>query len=196
MGCFFRCHCFLVDVFVDRVVVMVLLARHRRQFLLLLCRKSCFRHGAIIAFALPIPMRLHQLPIAVHLRDGQPLPITVHLPKWSMSLLDGPPFSSYKSTTFHDRLPLREKFEIVCTAFCILHSDQLFLESFACVIVLLRHVCKIDTSLCISGLGMIQPCGHVDFYVNGGHDQPGCEQGPIVSLVQHGLLDGNCTRGF
>ncbi|XP_070183854.1 pancreatic triacylglycerol lipase-like [Littorina saxatilis] len=44
------------------------------------------------------------------------------------------------------------------------------------------------------GLGMNQACGHVDFYVNGGHDQPGCEQGPISQLAQHGLLEG--TREF
>ena len=53
-----------------------------------------------------------------------------------------------------------------------------------------------DVFVYVSGLGMIQPCGHADFYVNGGHDQPGCKQGPISSLVQYGLLDGNYNSWF
>ena len=53
-----------------------------------------------------------------------------------------------------------------------------------------------DNFVYISGLGMIQACGHADFYVNGGHDQPGCKQGPISSLVQYGLLDGNYNSWF
>jgi len=44
------------------------------------------------------------------------------------------------------------------------------------------------------GLGMSQACGHVDFYVNGGHDQPGCTEGPLAKLTQFGLLEG--TREF
>ncbi len=34
---------------------------------------------------------------------------------------------------------------------------------------------------CVPGYGMIQPCGHLDFYVNGGRQQPGC------NLVNIGL---------
>ncbi|CAG7824064.1 unnamed protein product, partial [Allacma fusca] len=38
------------------------------------------------------------------------------------------------------------------------------------------------------GLGMIQPCGHVDFYPNDGKEQPGCEitEIPMNLLHSHG----------
>ncbi|KAK7501512.1 hypothetical protein BaRGS_00007316 [Batillaria attramentaria] len=44
------------------------------------------------------------------------------------------------------------------------------------------------------GLGMSQACGHVDYYPNGGHDQPGCEKGPVQHLAENGLYEG--TREF
>ncbi|KAL8596193.1 hypothetical protein ACOMHN_021233 [Nucella lapillus] len=40
------------------------------------------------------------------------------------------------------------------------------------------------------GMGMMQACGHVDYYVNGGHDQPGCGRSPVVHLLQDGVLEG------
>ncbi|PVD23638.1 hypothetical protein C0Q70_16911 [Pomacea canaliculata] len=40
------------------------------------------------------------------------------------------------------------------------------------------------------GLGMAQACGHVDYYPNGGHDQPGCDKSPITHLEENGLYLG------
>ncbi|ESO92407.1 hypothetical protein LOTGIDRAFT_216931 [Lottia gigantea] len=40
------------------------------------------------------------------------------------------------------------------------------------------------------GYGMIQPCGHVDYYPNGGETQPGCEKGPVSSILTDGLYNG------
>jgi len=40
------------------------------------------------------------------------------------------------------------------------------------------------------GFGMSQACGHVDYYPNGGHKQPGCEDGVITHLVNEGIVTG------
>lgn len=41
-----------------------------------------------------------------------------------------------------------------------------------------------------TGLGMSQACGHVDYYVNGGHDQPGCAKSPVYHILENGLIEG------
>lgn len=42
----------------------------------------------------------------------------------------------------------------------------------------------------VSGLGMWEPCGHVDVYPNGGRDMPGCDEGLIESIWTEGLVEG------
>ncbi|KAL8573946.1 hypothetical protein ACOMHN_029393 [Nucella lapillus] len=41
------------------------------------------------------------------------------------------------------------------------------------------------------GFGMGVPCRHVDYFPNGGHNQPGCQDGPITHLLHEGLLVGS-----
>ncbi|XP_064615464.1 pancreatic triacylglycerol lipase-like [Liolophura sinensis] len=36
----------------------------------------------------------------------------------------------------------------------------------------------------IEGYGMVKPCGHVDFYPNGGNNQPGCEERHIIGAIE------------
>jgi len=42
-----------------------------------------------------------------------------------------------------------------------------------------------------AGLGTLAPMGHVDFYVNGGQEQPFCPEAPIRSAVKN-LLTFQC----
>ena len=127
----------------------------------------------------------HWFPITVH-----HFALTVHYFSWrSTSSYDGPPllvmilllrltFSVFphKVSIFWTNLkPCR----CLLTGYPVRRSYDLTAVRF-----------KTEFPFRISGFGMIQPCGHVDFYVNGGHDQPGCEQSPVSQLFQHGLLEG------
>ncbi|KAK6188478.1 hypothetical protein SNE40_004644 [Patella caerulea] len=40
------------------------------------------------------------------------------------------------------------------------------------------------------GYGMIEPCGHVDYYPNGGETQPGCDKDPVTSIATDGIYNG------
>ena len=107
----------------------------------------------------------------------------------TVSVSDQPHSVSVRPTTTNTA-SIRETFNS-----CILGFQPNTLDEVR-VNIWLQFGFETDVFVYISGLGMIQPCGHADFYVNGGHDQPGCKQGPISSLVQYGLLDGNYNSWF
>ena len=45
--------------------------------------------------------------------------------------------------------------------------------------------------VCFVGFGMMEAVGHVDFYPNGGKNQPGCNADPVTHiLLEGGIYDG------
>lgn len=76
------------------------------------------------------------------------------------------------------RLDRTGKQEVTC------NSRRFYVNvTFLCVIKIIDadyvDVIHTDAKPFVStgGLGLAEPCGHVDFYPNGGHTQPGCNQG-------------------
>jgi hypothetical protein len=47
----------------------------------------------------------------------------------------------------------------------------------------------------ILNLGTMKPLGHMDFYPNGGGEQPGCILDPFVKENGEELLVGECGEG-
>ena len=47
----------------------------------------------------------------------------------------------------------------------------------------------------IAGMGLMQAIGHVDYYPNSGHAQPGCDKDPITNiLTEGGLFKGDAIN--
>ncbi|XP_022316454.2 pancreatic lipase-related protein 2-like [Crassostrea virginica] len=47
----------------------------------------------------------------------------------------------------------------------------------------------------ISGYGMMLPVGHIDFYPNGGKDQPGCPRQSFMNIITEEYEDGTSETG-
>lgn len=59
----------------------------------------------------------------------------------------------------------------------------------------LRPGCNVGTASNISGFGMSQKVGHLDFFPNGGKEMPGCQKNILSTIVDiNGIWEGMYMR--